>query len=102
MKARLRNLLPAFLATLIVAIIVHNNARLNPKHYLLRQALVHPKFSPWKRLLNFGDEGSFLEMTGFNFDGFRELVLVIRSRDEANPDHRRRGRPKLLNIQDKI
>ena len=69
MKARLRNLIPAFIAALVVIIIVHNNARLNPKHYLLRIALVHPKFSPWRRLLNYGVEGPFLDLTGFNFDG---------------------------------
>jgi len=102
MKSRLRNLIPAFIAALVVIIIVHNNARLNPKHYLLRIALVHPKFSPWRRLLNYGDEGSFLDLTGFNFDGFRELVRVVATIQEINPGPRSRGRPKLLDIQDEI
>ena len=29
-------------------------------------------------------------------------MQVIRTREEANPSHRRRGRPKLLDIQDEI
>jgi hypothetical protein len=88
-------------ALLVVAIIFYNGSRVGQRHYLLRRALVHPKFSPWRRLLNFADEGSFIEMTGFNFDTFRELVLAVASDDERNC-RRQVGRPKLLNIEDEI
>ena len=100
-RASLR-LLPVFVVAFIISIVIYNNARLTSKNYLLRRSLVHPKFSPWRRLLNFGDEGSFLEMTGFNFDGFRELVGAVANTVELNPGPRSRGRPKLLNIEDEI
>ena len=95
-------MLPAFVVAFVAAIITYNNARANPRHYLTRRCLVHPIFSPWRRLLNYGDEGSFLELTGFNFDGFRELVRAVATEAERNHELRRPGRPKLLNIEDEI
>ena len=52
-----------------------------------------PHVSPWDRLLNNGDDGLFLEMTGFSRPAFNELrsVLIL---DEENI--RRPGRPQLL------
>jgi hypothetical protein len=65
-------LFPAFVIVLtVVTIILHNAAR-ERQHYLSRAALVHPKFGPWRRLLNCADEGSFLHVTGFDFDAFRD------------------------------
>ena len=62
-----RLLLPALIAAFICALKVYNSIRAGGRHILLRKALVHPKFSPWKKLLNCADEGSFIEMTGFDF-----------------------------------
>ena len=60
---------------------------------LTRSAVLLPHVSPWNRLLNNGDDGSFLEMTGFSRPAFNELrsVLIL---DEENI--RRPGRPQLL------
>jgi len=60
--------------------------------------------SPWMRLLNNADEDSFLEITGFNFDGFHALVTVVATED-GERNHRRphkRGRPPLLDIQSQV
>ena len=85
------NLIPALVVAFVVCILAYNNARVTPKHYLSRQSLVHPNFSPWRRLLNYGDEGSFIEMTGFNFDGFTELVTSVAALDELHTGPRGAG-----------
>ena len=60
------------------------------------------RFSPWKRLLNCGDEGSFIEMTGPNFDAFRDLVKLVATEDELLR-RRRVGRPKHhQDIEDEV
>ena len=102
MKGPARRLFPAFVVAFVAAVVIYNNARETPRHFLRRRALLHPKFSPWRRLLNFGDEGSFLEMTGFNLEGFRELVRSVATEAELNPGPRGPGRPKLLNIEDEV
>ena len=91
----------SFVVAAIGFIMAYNNARLNPKSVLHRVALVHPRFSPWMRLLNNADEESFLEVTGFNFQGFRELVTVVATLDERQRI-RRRGRPPLLDIHSQL
>ena len=51
-------LFSAFVVSIIHApALAYNNTRLNPKSVLHRNALVHPRFSPWMRLLNNADEG---------------------------------------------
>jgi hypothetical protein len=59
---------------IISAVHVYNSVRL--RHYLSRAALVAPKFLPWMKLLNCGDEGSFLELIGMNYVAFRDLVTL--------------------------
>ena len=61
---------------LIVTILHHNNIRFN--HFLRRKALVHPRFSPWARLLNCGDESSFLALTGFNYRSFNLMLDILK------------------------
>ena len=78
-------LLPAFVVAIVALVITYNSIRDGGRHYLLRQALVHPKFSAWRRLLNYGDEGSFLDLTGFDFRTFRELVDRIAVGQEMVP-----------------
>ena len=98
-----RSLVPSIIviAVVICAIIAYNSIRAGGRHVLKRNALVNPRFSPWKRLLNCGDEGSFIEMTGLNFDAFRDLVNLVATEDELLR-RRRVGRPKHQDIQDEI
>ena len=58
---------------------------------LTRPAILQPAMSPWNRLFNFGDDSSFLEMTGFTraaFVSLREAVFP--------PRIARYGRPRSL------
>ena len=64
----------AVLATVVI-ILWYNSLR--EQYYVRKRALVHPKFSPWTRLLNLGDEGSFITLTGFNFASFRLMVDIL-------------------------
>jgi hypothetical protein len=101
---RLRNLIPLVaiaIALFACAIVSYNSIRAGGRHYLTRAGLIHPRFGPWRRLLNYGDEGSFIEMTGLNFDAFRDLVYMVATEDER-ARRRRVGRPKLLNLDDEI
>jgi len=61
----------AVLATVVI-ILWYNSLR--EQYYVRKRALVHPRFSPWTRLLNNGDERSFITLTGFNFASFRLMV----------------------------
>ena len=94
-------LFSAFVVSIVNATFVYNNTRLNPKSVLRRNALVHPRCSPWMRLLNNADEGSFLEITGFNFQGFRSLVSCVATEDERLRIQRR-GRPPLLDVHSRV
>ena len=95
-------LLLAFVVALVAAVIAFNNARLHRKSVLHRIALISPRFSPWMRLLNCADEESFLEITGFNFVGFRNLVHTIAHLEDYRLRTPKRGRPPLLDIQSQI
>ena len=95
-------LFSSFVVAVVGSVIVYNNARLNRRSVLHRIALVNPTMSPWMRLLNNADEDSFLEITGFNFDGFRTLVAVVAATYEQNRTPRRRGRPPLLDMQSQV
>ena len=75
-------LFSSFVVAIVGSVVVYNKARLNPRSVLHRAALIHPRFSPWMRLLNCADEESFLELTGFSFQGFRALVTAVATEDE--------------------
>ena len=95
MKAKRK--LVAAIGVLISAIAHYNSIR-NRSH-LQRQALLQPKFSPWSRLLNYGDESSFLTLTGFDFNSFRRLVVILSPDDD---EQRIGGRPRMLDLHGRI
>jgi hypothetical protein len=103
---RFLSLFTAFVVAFVSATVVYNSIRPGGRHTLLRRALLHPTLSPWRRLLNNADEGSFLEMTGFNFQSFRDLVNLIATEDELLQAQGRGrpklGRPKFLGIEDEV
>ena len=64
-----RSLVPSIIviAVVICAIIAYNSIRAGGRHVLKRNALVNPRFSPWKRLLNCGRaDMAFIENCLFN------------------------------------
>jgi hypothetical protein len=86
-------------AAVVVTILWYNNLR--KRHYLTEPALIHPRFSPWRKLLNCGDDNAFIELTGFNHAAFRLLVSVIATADQIH-GIQRRGRPSVLDLQDEV
>jgi hypothetical protein len=74
--------------TVVAAIIAYNSCRNRTK--LTRKAILLPNLSPWPHLYCFGDDGSFLEITGFDRVTFNRLLATLF--DEENEDTER-GRP---------
>ena len=88
-----RRLRQKFLLLIIVSCWYYNNIR--ERSYLLRESLLHPTLSPWRRLYEYGDPSSFLHVTGLTREAFEMLLGVVFA-----PGHRlrqrRRGRPWSL------
>ena len=57
---------------LVLSMVVYLNS-IRERHKLTRSAVLRPKFAPWMQLLNFGDETSFLDLTGFSRAAFMQL-----------------------------
>ena len=75
------------------AILVYNSLRKRSK--LSRLALLSPRESAWNRLMKYGDDQSFLEMTGFNrkiWVKLEDIIFPIKERIRS-----KRGRSPLLN-----
>ena len=87
----------------IFALVVYQNS-LRKRSFLTRSGLLRPHQSPWMKLLNDCSEGSFLEMTGFNFESFRLLrnILFEDSINMAAAGIRRRGRPCSLDFDGQV
>jgi hypothetical protein len=67
-----------FVCFILIAFIhIYNNARDN-RPILTRSAILQPRLAPWERLLNFGDDGSFLTMTGFSRASFVLLENILK------------------------
>lgn len=77
---------------LLVALIQAYNA-CRRRCYLTKYALLPPNLTPWQRLLDFGDEQSFLLMTGMSKNGFLYLEDVLFGNSHRWMMRRRRGRP---------
>ena len=76
----------------VAAILIYNSIRNRSK--LSRSGLLGPKESPWNKLLNYGDDKSFLEMTGFDRKTWMRLEDVIFPAKERLRS--KRGRPSIL------
>ena len=105
-KRKITGIISIAMSGLIIAIDSINRCR--ERSFLRRQALLHPKHSPWTHLLNYGDENSFMNITGMNFTAFRNLVSIIKEAQETNneEEHPRRvavcGRKPLIDIQTRV
>ena len=55
------------------------------RHYLLCQAVVDPRVSPWRKLYKHADNSSFLHMTGLNRRAFRSLLEYLFDDDNIVP-----------------
>ena len=85
-----------FVCFILIAFIhVYNNARDN-RPRLTRSAILQPYLAPWERLINFGDDGSFLTMTGFSRPAFLILETILKP---PPPPFKLGGRPSKLNFR---
>ena len=87
-----------FIVMLFAAAMWYNSMRNRSR--LTRSAILEPKLSPWARLYQFGDEGSFLELTGFTREAFRNLRNVLFGDRDNNG--RRVGRPSSLDFNGEV
>jgi hypothetical protein len=79
---------------LLILLLQYYNSICN-RHYLLCQAVVDPRVSPWRKLYEHADNSSFLHMTGLNHHAFRLLLEYLFDDDVIIPC-RRRGLPCSL------
>jgi hypothetical protein len=71
---------------------LHNRQRRRTK--LSRSAIQSPKLAGWEHLLNFGNDDSFLNVTGMSRHAFMEMEKILFSTPE---EQRPNGRPLSLN-----
>jgi len=95
-SARRRIFKRNFGTVFLVVLIFYYNGLLR-RHYLTRQGIVPPGLSPWTHLLLNADNGSILEITGFNRPTFMLLVQCLKNTGET-PGRRKRGRPPSLDF----
>ena len=81
---------------LIAMIAGYNSAR--ERHYLLRPGVVSAKHSPWVKLLGEGDDGSFLDITGFTKEAFYGLEAAVFPEGQVPS----RGRPPMLDNKGRL
>ena len=79
---------------LLILLLQYYNS-IHNRHYLLCQAVVDPRVSPWRELYKHADDSSFLHMTGLNRRAFRLILEYLFDDDEIIP-RRRRGRPLFI------
>jgi len=84
-------------AVAVVALLLMQYNRARERSRLTRSAILAPAASPWRRLFLYGDENSFLTMTGFNRETFKLLVQLVPPRHS-----RGRGRPTMLGPEDRV
>ena len=84
-------------ALMVLTIHLHNSSR--NRSYLLRSALVSHHDSAWTHLYYHADDGSFLNITGFNRASFNFLVTAVfpPGEEENGP-----GRPSIMDKKGKI
>jgi hypothetical protein len=90
---------PVLLAAAAVCLAVYSNT-IRRRHKIHRAGILPADVSPWRHLLNNGDEASFLNLTGFSKEAFERLHIALY------PNHLVRqqnmGRPSLLSTRDKL
>lgn len=78
--------------------VLYVNSQRN-RHKLTRSALQHPHLAPWQQIVNFADESSFLDLTGFSRAAFKDLFTVCFPPEELAV---KAGRPSSLDNQGKL
>lgn len=84
---------------LVGGILVYNNAR-SRRAKLGRSGLLWPQQAPWVKLYRHGDDGSFLNLTGFSKSAFVILNKIVFP--ENDNGIMKRGRRSLLKPCDRL
>jgi hypothetical protein len=85
------------LCVLILLLMRYNAIRRS--HKLTRSAIAAPSMAPWFHMLNFGDDLSFLELTGFTRDAFMRLETVVIGEGCLDQSF---GRPRILDNRGRL
>jgi hypothetical protein len=86
-----------YVAASVTMVLYYNSIR--RRHHLTRSGILFPSQSPWRHLYDNGDDGSFLNLTGFSREAFEELHEFLYL---GHQNHRGHGRPRLLNTRDEL
>ena len=86
-----------YVAASVSMLVYYNSIRTH--HYLTRTGILPTSVSPWRHLYENGDNGSFLNLTGFSRDAFEEMHDYLYENVE---DRTGAGRPRLLNNRDEL
>ena len=81
-----------------VSMLIYYNS-IRRRHHLTRSGILAPNHSPWRYLYENGDEGSFLNLTGFSRQAFEEMHDYLYPNE---PERHGAGRPRLLNSRDEL
>ena len=52
-----------------------------------RCALLHPDITPWRKLFLSQDDSAMITLTGFDYQSFTSLLLLVRDDLENNSPH---------------
>ena len=77
--------------------VAYNNAR--DHRGITRSAILHPTISPWRQILNYGDENFFITLTGFSREAFDFLHSVLFANEDRTY---RTGRKRLTTTRDEL
>jgi hypothetical protein len=90
---------PALMSASAAVVAVYYNS-IRSRHRITRSAILLPEASPWRNLLENGDDQSFLNLTGFSREAFNALHEVLFDENEYEVEHV--GRPRLMNTRDEL
>ena len=68
-------------------------------HHLTRSGILFLSQFPWRHLYDDGDDGSFLNITGFSREAFEKWHEFLYLGHQNHRDH---GRPRLINTRDEL
>ena len=80
---------------LLVVLLIQYHNSIRARSYLLREGVMDPNLSPWRKLYDHGNSNSFLHMTGLTQAAFRSLLDYQFDLDGI-ARRQCRGRPRSL------
>ena len=74
-----------------VVLLCHYHNSIRERSFLTREAILLPSVSPWRQLMDYTDDSSFLHMTGLTRFAFNELLHILIPPDDSL-HQRKKGR----------